>query len=161
MFELMTDQTNSTQRFVSLYGFFSFNHPKLWKQETDAAGHYIFSNDAGGSGVVRIMVLDNEYKGDDAAKKLLEEVYNQNKDFSPSLLAVGTNRFVQYTKEHNINGGNFTVYYWVTAAQDKAVLITYTVQTSMKEMATAVSEREEMERLVASFEFMHDTAKHG
>ncbi len=150
-----------TQRFVSLYGFFSINHPQHWKQETDASGHYIFSNEAGGSGVVRIIVLDNEYQGEGADKKLLEEVYNQNKDFEPSLLAAGSNRFVQYTKEHNVNGTSFTVYYWITAHADKVVLLTYTVQTSMKDLPAATTEREEMETLIASLEFMHGTARHG
>lgn len=157
----MIPTNNPTQRFVSLYGFFSINHPQHWKQETDASGHYIFSNDAGGSGVVRIIVLDNEYEGEDAAKKLLEEVYNQNKDFDPELLAAGNNRFVQFTKEHEVNGTIFTVYYWITAHADKAILITYTVQTSLKDLPAAITEKEEMDTLVASLEFMHGTAKHG
>lgn len=150
-----------TQRFVSLYGFFSINHPQHWKQETDASGHYIFSNDAGGSGVVRIIVLDNEYEGQDADKKLLEEVYHQNKEFAPSLLAAGPNRFVQFVKEHEVNGSLFTVYYWVTAHADRAVLITYTVQSTLKEMPTAIAERADMDAMVASLQFMHETAKHG
>ncbi len=151
----------TTERFVSLYGFFAINYPKLWKQETDDAGHYIFSNEMGGSGVTRIIVLDNEYQGDDAAKKLLEEVYHQNQSFNPSLLAAGKNRFVYFVKEHDVNGNNFTVYYWVTAYADKAVLITFTIQTSMKEMDTPMAEKAEVEAMVASLEFMHDAVKHG
>ncbi len=149
------------KRFVSLYGFFSINHPQHWKQETDASGHYIFSNETGGSGVVRIIVLDNEYQGEGADKKVMEEVYHQNKEFAPSLLAAGYNRYVQYTKEHDVNNTNFTVYYWITACADKVVLLTYTGQTAMKDLPASITEREEMDALVASLEFMHGTAKHG
>ncbi len=158
----ITNHTPSpTERFVSLYGFFAINYPKSWKQETDEAGHYLFSNEMGGSGVARIIVLENEYQGADAAKKLLEEVYTQNQPFNPSLLAAGKNRFVYFVKEHDVNGSNFTVYYWATAHGDKAVLLTYTIQTAMKEMDTPVAEKTEVEAMVASLEFMHDNVKHG
>ncbi|MES2559190.1 MAG: DUF3805 domain-containing protein [Bacteroidota bacterium] len=150
-----------TQRFVSLYGFFAIEYPATWKQETDEAGQYIFSNDAGGSGVARIIVFDNEFKGEQADVKLLEEVYLQNKEFNPSLLAAGKNRFVHFVKEHDVNGANFTVYYWVTAKGDKVVLLTYTLQTSMKGMPVPELEKQQVETMVASLEFMHDTAKHG
>ncbi|MES2780525.1 MAG: DUF3805 domain-containing protein [Bacteroidota bacterium] len=153
--------TPTTQRFVSLYGFFAIEYPSHWKQETDESGQYIFSNDAGGSGVVRIIVIDNEYKGEDAGVKILEEVYNQNKAFSPSLLAAGKNRFVHFVKEHDVNGSSFTVYYWATAHSDKVVLLTYTIQTSMKGMPTPELEKQQLETMVASLEFMHDTVKHG
>lgn len=154
-------EAGSTQRFVSLYGFFAIEYPGHWKQETDESGQYIFSNEAGGSGVVRIIVFDNEFEGEDAAVKMLEEVYNQNKNFSPELLAAGKNRFVHFVKEHDVNGGNFTVYYWATAHSDKVVLITYMIQTAMKGMPTPELEMQQLETMVASLEFMHDTAKHG
>lgn len=153
--------TNNTQRFVSLYGFFAIEYPSHWKQETDESGQYIFSNEAGGSGVARIIVFDNEFEGEGAAVKMLEEVYNQNQDFSPSLLAAGKNRFVHFVKEHEVNGSNFTVYYWATAHSDKVILLTYMIQTSMKGMHTPEIEKQQIERMVASLEFMHDTAKHG
>lgn len=150
-----------TKRFVSLYGFFSIEYPEHWNQETDKSGQYIFSNDAGGSGVTRIIVFDNEFTGEDAGVKMLEEVYSQNKDFNPALLAAGNNRFVHFVKEHDVNGSNFTVYYWVAAHSDKVVLITYTIQTSMKGMPTPELEKQQLETMVASLEFMHTTAKHG
>ena len=90
--------TSPTQRFVSLYGFFAIEYPAHWKQETDESGQYIFSNEAGGSGVARILVLDNEFEGDDAAVKMLEEVYNQNKEFNPSLLAAGKKQVCSFCK---------------------------------------------------------------
>jgi hypothetical protein len=151
----------TTERFVSLYGFFAFEYPKHWKQEADESGQYVFFNGAGGSGVLRIIVMDNEFEGEDAGKKMLEEVYNQNKAFAPSLYAAGNNRFVAFVKEHDVNGASFTVYYWVTAHQDKVVLLTYTVQTTMKEMPAAETEKQQIEALMATFEFLHDTAKHG
>jgi hypothetical protein len=150
-----------TERFVSLYGFFAFEYPKHWKQEADASGQYVFYNEAGGSGVLRIIVMDNEFEGEDAGKKMLEEVYNQNKPINPSLYAAGANRFVAFVKEHDINGAGYTVYYWATAHQNKVVLLTYTVQTGMKNMAAAETEKQQIEALMASFEFLHDTAKHG
>jgi hypothetical protein len=151
----------TTQRFVSLHGFFAVEHPTEWTQETDEHGQYIFYNPNGGSGVGRIMMLDNEFTGDDADVKLLEEVYTQHRDFEPQLLAVNTNRFIHYKKLHDINGSNFTVSYWVTAKQGKVVLISYTVQTSMKEMDVAIQEVEVMTQMVTSFTWMHDNAIHG
>jgi hypothetical protein len=158
----MTENHNAlTERFVSLYGFFAFEYPKEWKQEADESGQYIFFNEAGGSGVVRVIVMDNEFEGGDAAKKMLEEVYNQNKDFKPSLYAAGANRFVSFVKEHDVNGASYTVYYWATAHIDKVVLFTFTVQTGMKNMDAAETEKQQIEALMATFEFLHDTAKHG
>lgn len=151
----------TTERFVSLYGFFAFDYPKHWKQEAETSGQYVFFNEAGGSGVLRILIMDNEFEGADAGKKMLEEVYNQNTLFSPSLYAAGANRFVAFVKEHEVNGAGFTVYYWATAHQDKVVLFTYTVQTSMKQMEAAETERQQIESMMASFEFLHDTASHG
>lgn len=153
--------TPATQRFVSLYGFFAITYPAHWKQETDEAGQYIFANEAGGSGVARILVFDNEFEGDDAAVKMLEEVYSQNKNFNPQLLAAGQNRFVHFVKEHDVNGSNFTVYYWATAHSDKVVLLTYTIQTAMKGMPTPEEEKQQLEAMVASLEFLHGSAKHG
>ncbi len=146
--------TNNTQRFVSLYGFFSFNYPSYWTNETDEAGHYIFFNNNGGQGALRIMLLPNEFEGDDAAVKMLEEVYKQNKSFDPSLIAAGENRFVSFVKEHDINGTNFTVYYWATAKFDKVVLFTFTVQTDLKTLPALLQEKIEVEEMVASFEFL-------
>jgi hypothetical protein len=154
-------QPNTTQRFVSLHGFFAVEYPTTWKQETDEHGQYIFYNQSGGSGVTRLIVLDNEYKGENAAAEALEELYNQNKDFSPELLVVGKNRFIHYIKNHDLNGSVFTVYYWASAYADKVLLIAYTVQESMKEMQTSVDERGVVEEMVAKIEFLHETAKHG
>lgn len=150
-----------TQRFVSLYGFFAIEYPKKWKQETDEHGQYIFSNDSGGSGVTRIIVLDNEYTGENAAKQALEEIFNQNKTFNPTLMATKQGTFVHYIKDHDINGSVFTVYYWASAYADKIILFAYTVQEGMKEMETSKQERVDVENMVGSIEFLHDTASHG
>jgi hypothetical protein len=150
-----------TQRFVSLYGFFAIEYPKKWKQETDEHGQYIFSNESGGSGVTRIIVLDNEYAGENAAKQALEEIFNQNKAFNPTLMATKHGTFVHYIKDHDINGSVFTVYYWASAYADKIILFAYTVQEGMKEMETSIQERVDVENMVGSIEFLHTTAKHG
>ena len=150
-----------TQRFVSLYGFFAVEYPKNWKQETDEHGQYIFSNPSGGSGVTRIIILDNEYTGEDAVKRMLEEIYNQNKQFNPSLMAAKRGTFVHYVKDHEVNGAVFTVYYWASAYADKIILFAYTVQEGMKEMETSIQERTVVENMVGSIEFLHDTASHG
>lgn len=151
----------ATQRFVSLHGFFAVEYPQLWIQETDEHGQYLFYNPNGGSGVARIIVLDNEFSGDDADVKLLEELYKQHADFNPQVLVASNNRFVHYNKVHDVNGTPFTVSYWVTAKADKVVLITFTVQTSMKDMDIPLEERTRIEEMVAAFKFLHDTAKHG
>lgn len=145
---------SNSQRFVSLYGFFAFDYPNHWVEETDEAGHYIFYNNNGGQGALRIMLLPNEFEGEDAAVKMLEEVYKQNKDFDPALMAVGENRFVSFTKEHEINGGTFTVYYWATAKYDKVVLFTFTVQTALKTLPALQQEKQEVEEMIATFEFL-------
>lgn len=150
----MTQQL-SYNRFVSLYGFFALQYPKSWKQETDEAGHYLFFNEAGGSGVARIIVLENEFSGAHATTQFFEELVEQNKDFSPSLLAAAKNKFVHFIKEHTIQNQLFTVYYWVTAHADKVVLVTFTIQTSMKDMDTPIAEILELENMVASLEFLH------
>ncbi|MCU0442005.1 MAG: DUF3805 domain-containing protein [Bacteroidia bacterium] len=151
----------TTQRFVSLHGFFAVAYPSAWTQETDEHGHYLFYNTNGGSGVARIMVLENEFTGENADAKLMEEVYNRHHDFEPQLLVAGVNRFVHYQKVHDVNGTPFSVSYWVTAKQDKVVLITFTIQSSMKEMDVAIAEKREIEQMVASFTFLHDTVHHG
>lgn len=150
----------TTQRFVSLHGFFAVEYPQTWTQETDEHGQYIFFNPNGGSGVGRIIMLDNEFSGQDADVKLLEEVYNQHRDFNPQLLAVNAYRFIHYKKIHDVNGSNFTVSYWVTATRYKVILITYTVQTSMKDMEVALQEIEVMIQMVTSFTWMRENAVH-
>jgi len=150
-----------TERFVSLYGFFAIHYPKYWKQETDVNGQYVFFNEQGGSGVARIIVFDNEFEGADASKKVLESFYIQHKDFTPLLLAAGNNRFVHFVKEHEVNGAVFTIYYWAAAKGDKVLLITYTVQTSMKDMDTAVAEKQDMEMMIASLVFLHENTANG
>lgn len=145
---------STTERFVSLHGFFAFEYPNTWVNETDEAGHYIFYHNSGGQGVLRIMLLQNEFEGPDAAKLMLEEVYKQNSGFSPELLATNNSKFVYFVKEHNINNSDFTVYYWATAQYDKVVLLTFTQQSALKELPKAVQEKEEVEQMVASFEFL-------
>jgi hypothetical protein len=145
---------SNTQRFVSLYGFFAFNYPNHWTEETDESGHYIFYNNNGGQGALRVMLLPNEFEGDDAPVKMLEEVYNQNRDFNPSLYAAGENRFVSFAKEHEVNGGSFTVYYWATCKFDKVVLFTFTVQTALKSLPALEQERQEVEDMIGTFEFL-------
>ena len=145
---------SNTQRFVSLYGFFAFNFPNHWSNETDEAGHYIFYNNNGGQGVLRIMLLPNEFEGEDAAAKMLQEVYEQNRSCEPSLYAAGTNRFVHFAKEHEVSGSWFTVYYWATAKYDKVVLFTYTIQSAMKNLPIAEQEKQDIESMVAALEFL-------
>jgi hypothetical protein len=158
---MTTPNNHQTQRFVSLHGFFAVEYPKTWSQETDEHGQYIFSNESGGSGVTRIIVLDNEFKGENAAKEAIQEIYNQNRSFSPSLMAAPNGTFVHYIKDHSINGSTFTVYYWASAYADKIILIAYTVQANMKEMDTSIKERADVESLVGSIAFLHQTAKQG
>lgn len=146
------------QRFVSLHGFFAFGHSKQWHNETDEAGHYIFSKSAGGQGVLRIMLLQNEFSGEDAAKQMLDEIYTQNKAFTPELLASKQNRFVYFVQEHQVNNASYTVYYWATANNNNVVLFTFTVQTNMKELAICQQEKQEVEAMVASFEFLQEGA---
>ena len=145
---------SNTKRFVSLYGFFAFDYPNHWVEEADESGHYIFYNNSGGKGALRIILLPNEFEGEDAAVKMLEEVYKQNKDFDPALIAVGDNRFVSFVKEHDINGGSFTVYYWATAKYDKVVLYTFTAQTELKTLPALQQEKQEIEEMIATFEFL-------
>lgn len=147
---------NSTQRFVSLHGFFAFAYPTHWLQETDEAGHYIFYQPNGGQGVLRLILLPNEFSGEDAAKKMLDEVYKQNSAFAPVLYAANDNRFVSFVKEHDVAGVNYTVYYWATAKHSQVVLFTYTVQTAMKTMDVPELERQEIEGMIGSFEFLKE-----
>lgn len=147
---------NIHKRFVSLHGFFAFEHPAGWMNETDEAGHYIFFDQNGGQGVLRIMILPNEFEGEEAGRMMLDEVYRQNREFNPELLATGENRFVHFVKEHEVNMTNFTVYYWATAKADKVVLFTYTVQTDMKALPKAEDERSEIEAMIGSYEWMQE-----
>ncbi len=151
-----------TRRFVSLHGFYAVNYPINWMQETDEHGHYLLYNQSGGTGVTRFMTLDNEFFGEaDAEKRALEELFNQNKETNPQLLAVNDMRYIHYVKDHDINGFIYTVYYWATAYADKVLLIAYTVQQSMKEMPMSIEERADIERMLARIEFLHNTASHG
>lgn len=144
----------NTERFVSLHGFFAFRYPSGWANETDEAGHYLFYDRDGGQGVLRIMLLENEFEGEGASEKMLEEVYRQNKEFAPELLLANGSRFVYFVKRHEVNGGDFTVYYWATARYDKVVLFTFTLQSALKELPKAADEKELVESMVASFEFL-------
>ena len=98
---------STTKRFVSLHGFFAFDYPNHWVEETDEAGHYIFYNNNGGKGALRILLLPNEFEGDDAAVKMLEEVYKQNKDFDPALSKIITpgniNRSMLYFRLNTVD----------------------------------------------------------
>lgn len=89
---------SNTQRFVSLYGFFAFDYPNHWVEKPMRPCYYRFYNNNGGQGALRIMLLPNQFEGDDAAVKMLEEVYKQNKDFDPSLIAAGENRLCHLSK---------------------------------------------------------------
>lgn len=148
--------TNTTARFVSLHGFFAFQYPSTWVNETDESGHYIFYKSSGGQGVLRIMLMENEFEGADAAKLMLEEVYKQNKDFTPELLATKESKFVYFVKQHEVNGSDFTVYYWATAKYDKVVLFTFTLQTALRELPVAREEKVEIEGMIATFAFLSD-----
>ncbi|MCU0423785.1 MAG: DUF3805 domain-containing protein [Bacteroidia bacterium] len=145
---------STSKRFVSLHGFFAITYPTTWTQETDEAGHYLFYNQNGGQGVLRVMIMDNEFRGDGAEKLMLEEVYNQNKLFEPDLYMAGKNPFVHFAKSHEVGLQSFTVYYWATAKLDKVVLFAYTVQTAMKNMPVPEQEKSEIEQMVGTFEFL-------
>ncbi|MFA6261738.1 MAG: DUF3805 domain-containing protein [Bacteroidia bacterium] len=151
-------QSPEKQRFVSLYGYFAFEYPAYWKQETDEQGHYVLYNENGGAGVLRIIVMEHEQEGETGAAKILEDVFTQNQEFEPVVYVKGENKFVHFVKEHAINGGNFTVHYWITAHADKMVLFTLTLQTVLKELPAALKELEQMENLIATVEFLqgHD-----
>lgn len=146
--------SNTTERFVSLHGFFAFQYPSTWVNETDEAGHYIFYKNSGGQGVLRIMLMENEFEGTDAAKLMLEEVYKQNKDFTPELLATKESKFVYFVKQHEVSGNDFTVHYWATAKYDQVILFTFTLQTALKELPKAEEEKVEIESMIATFEFL-------
>lgn len=152
--------TTEPQRFVSLHGFFAFAYPTHWNQETDEAGHYLFYNNNGGQGVLRVMNMANEFEGPDAAKLMLDEVYKQNREFEPSLYAAGENRFVTFAKAHEVNGQWFTVYYWAAAKLNQVVLFTYTVQSAMKNLPVAEQERDDIETMIGSFEFLSGGEHH-
>ncbi|MCC7532473.1 MAG: DUF3805 domain-containing protein [Bacteroidia bacterium] len=145
---------NRPERFVSLFGFFAFKYPSSWTNETDESGHYLFYNANGGQGVLRVMVMPNDFGSDD--EKMIEEVLNQNREFSPSLYVANKNKFVHFVKEHTIKNSLFTVYYWATAKKDKVVLFALTVQSLMKELPLTISEREEVEAMIGSLEFLNE-----
>jgi hypothetical protein len=149
-----------TERFVSLHGFFAFQYPAHWSMESDDAGHYVFFNPSGGSGALRVMLLPNEFEGDDAEKNMLNEVYEQNKEFEPSLYAAGKHRFVYFAKKHTVQGADFTVYYWATAFREHVLLFTYTIQSAMKNMPIPELEKSQIETLVTTLEWLHNTTRH-
>ena len=152
---------NTTQRFVSLHAFFAFEYPAHWTNEVDEAGHYIFSDPNGGAGVLRIITLPNEFEGADAAVKMYEAIVQQNESFNPTLMAAGENRFIHFTKIHEVGGAPFTVQYWVTVREDKVVLFTYTIQTAMRDMPKPIEEKNAIEHMIVSLQFLHNHAHHG
>ncbi len=155
MFDAEMNSTNvSTERFVSIQGFFAFTYPATWKSEIDEAGHYIFFNENGGSGVIRVMMLPNEFSGSEAKDKMLDEILHQNKEFGASIVQETTVPIVTFNKEHDVNGSLYTVSYYAIPTQDKTVLITYTVQSIMKVMQAVIDEQAEIIKLVKSFEFL-------
>jgi hypothetical protein len=150
-----------TERFVSLHGFFAFEYPANWSLEADEAGQYVFFNPSGGSGVLRVMLLPNEFEGVDAEKNMLNEVYQQNIDCEPSLYAAGTNRFVHFAKMHDVQGTLFSVYYWASAQVSNVILFTYTIQSAMKNMPVSEFEKSQIETLITTFKWLHKSAAHG
>lgn len=150
-----------TERFVSLHGFFAFQYPSHWSMEADEAGHYIFFNPNGGSGVLRVILMPNEFDGADADKKMLNEVYEQNKTCEPMLYAAGPHRFVHFAKQHDVQGAPFTVYYWATAQLQHMLLFTYTIQSAMKNMPVPELEKSQIEILISTLEWLHQSASHG
>jgi hypothetical protein len=155
MFETKMNATNNqTERFVSIQGFFAFEYPSSWKNEIDEAGHYIFFNENGGSGVIRVMILPNEFTGPEAATNMSQEILNQNKDFGAHTLDDCRVPVVGFTKIHSINGSEFTVIYYAATSSNSTILLTYTVQTMMKEMDMSFVEQNDMIKLVRSFEWL-------
>lgn len=154
MFGLMNDNTH--QRFVSLHGFFALSYPLTWQTETDEAGHYLFYNNQGGQGVLRVMVLPNNFEGDDAERLMFNEIVTQNKSFSPEVYATQNGRFIAYSKLHSINQQEFVVFYWATVKSDKVVLLALTQQENMKLLPVSLNEKETTEQIVASFEFLSE-----
>ena len=78
---------------------------------------------------------------------------NTNEINSPELLLAEYDN-IKIIKEHEINSGTFTVYYWATAKYDKVVLFTFTVQTALKKLPALQQEKEEVEQMIATFEFL-------
>lgn len=157
----MTDPKSSdTHRFVSLYGYFAFEYPGHWIQETDEQGHYVLYNENGGAGVLRIIVMEHELEGDDGATRMREDVLKQNQAFDPAVYIKGENTFVHFVKEHAVNGDDFTVHYWITAHADKMILFTLTLQTALKALPAALLELEQMEMLLATVEFLKGHVHH-
>jgi|GEM_PF-3443413 hypothetical protein len=148
------------KRFVSLHGFFAFQYPELWKQETDEAGHYLFYNENGGAGVLRVMLLPNDFENDTDGKLMMNEIVLQNQTFNPVLNVVGNLKFISFVKQHDVHGQSFTVHYWCAVRPESVVLFAYTIQTAMRALAVPMHELQLTEKCIASFEWLHEKAKH-
>ena len=152
---------SNQERFVSLAGFFAFEYPATWVQETDEAGHYLFYNPNGGSGLLRVILMKNDFEGENAAEEMMQEIIKQNKKFEPQIYIHGQNRFVHFVKENLVNGSSFTVYYWTIMYGENVLLFTFTIQTSLKELPSSTNEKDQVEAMIASVELLHNTADHG
>jgi len=144
----------STKRFVSLHGFFALSYPENWINETDEAGHYLFYNQNGGQGVLRVMVLANEFSGEEAEKLMYEEIYKQNNSFNPTMYASSNKKFIAYSKIHTINQQDFKGNYWAIVNQRKVVLFVLTQQHALADLPQSASEKETVEQIIASLEFL-------
>jgi hypothetical protein len=100
------------------------------------------------------MILPNEFTGPEAATNMTQEILNQNKDFGAHTLDDCRVPVVGFTKIHSINGSEFTVIYYAATSSNSTILLTYTVQTMMKEMDMSFVEQNDMIKLVRSFEWL-------
>jgi hypothetical protein len=149
-----TDYRLPTKRYISLYSFFAFDYPENWSNEIDAAGNYVFYDSNGGSGVLRIMTQNIENKTEDAAADYLKNVLIEQKDYDAAEIQAGKNKFIRFVQIHDVGETEYTVYCYVTAAEDKIVLFTFTVQSAMKQMPVAEKEKSQLLQLLSTFEFI-------
>ena len=154
-----TTNTYATERYVSLYGFFSFDYPANWKNEVDEAGNYVFYDEKGGSGVARIITIQNEETHVGADDEYLNKVLVDQREFDSIEVKLGACRCIRFVQLHDIEKVEYTVYYWVTASQDKIILFTYMVQSLMKELPVAELEKHQITQLISSISFMHGEEK--
>ena len=140
------------QRFVSLAGFFAIHYPKAWKQEMDEAGHYIFYDAIAGGGVLRIITSPNT-AAIESEKLFMEKLTSVHKAFGGREESLGPHTFVSYTQVHEIEGKEFSIYYWVTLHNKQTLIFSYTVLTNMKDMPAATLEKQVIREMLESLEF--------
>lgn len=151
---------SATERFVSLYGFFSFEYPKQWKSEVDDAGNYLFTDELQGAGALRVNVFENDDREAGAEERFFETILAQQQESHAYSYTPGKQRFIRFIRQHDVQGSNYTVHYWVTIHQTKIVMLTYTMQSNMIMHESTIDELAKIEALLATFEFMEEQPHH-